>query len=191
VTALCLLIAIAAGALWVRSHRTQDTIAWGGWYALDAAERDFAEYRGWLIAGKGELVLWRRTQRVEGLPPPQGHEFLQRDPYAGPAWRQTDIGPGNTYGPDVADTPLRKLGFFYDTRPGRSPTTRYTDAGLPLWSVAAAFALLPGVRFATWLRRRRGLRRRSPFACPGCGYDCRATPERCPECGAGAKAGRG
>jgi hypothetical protein len=50
---------------------------------------------------------------------------------------------------------------------------------VPLWLLAAVFSLpktLPVV-----MRRLR--HRPRPGACPNCGYDLRATPERCPECG--------
>jgi hypothetical protein len=48
---------------------------------------------------------------------------------------------------------------------------------VPLWMPLIVFAVLP----VRWLVLRR--RHRAPFACPSCGYDLRATPDRCPECG--------
>jgi hypothetical protein len=63
---------------------------------------------------------------------------------------------------------------------------------VPYWIPATAAALLPLGRLGGSLRRsavRRGRLRRG--ACPACGYDCRATPERCPECGRIATATEG
>jgi hypothetical protein len=36
------------------------------------------------------------------------------------------------------------------------------------------------LRFFKWVANYR---RESPYGCPVCGYDIRATPHRCPECG--------
>jgi hypothetical protein len=53
------------------------------------------------------------------------------------------------------------------------------DLVVPQWTVPAIFGPLPAVRIAGWFRRRR---RADTHACPACGYDLRATPDRCPEC---------
>jgi hypothetical protein len=50
---------------------------------------------------------------------------------------------------------------------------------LPFWSVALFLVTLLCHR--AWTLPRRWNKR--PGACPVCGYDMRATPERCPECG--------
>jgi hypothetical protein len=51
---------------------------------------------------------------------------------------------------------------------------------VPYWFLVAVSSAFP-LRFAIsrYVRMRRGRR----GACPECGYDLRATPERCPECG--------
>jgi hypothetical protein len=54
-----------------------------------------------------------------------------------------------------------------------------SDLYVPLWMLAAAFALPP----AAWAARRSLARRRPPGLCGSCGYDLRASPGRCPECG--------
>ena len=48
-----------------------------------------------------------------------------------------------------------------------------------VWAASLLLAAPP----ALYLRRRLRGPRRPPGACPACGYDLRATPERCPECG--------
>src|SRR3569623_250486 len=60
-------------------------------------------------------------------------------------------------------------------------TGRWVDAVVvPDWLVVAVTGLLPAVRLAFYLLRRRPT---VSGCCPTCGYDLRATPERCPECG--------
>jgi hypothetical protein len=61
--------------------------------------------------------------------------------------------------------------------------TAWRDRYMPLWPLAPAAALLPGVRLVADLRRRLSI---PPGHCRRCGYDLRATPDRCPECGAPA-----
>jgi hypothetical protein len=52
---------------------------------------------------------------------------------------------------------------------------------IPLWFLAALFALAP--TYSLLGPRRRQQQRRKLGLCERCGYDLRATPERCPECG--------
>jgi len=54
------------------------------------------------------------------------------------------------------------------------------DLVMPYWFLATLSAILPLIAFRRWIRSRH----HDPSACPTCGYDLRATPDRCPECGA-------
>lgn len=65
--------------------------------------------------------------------------------------------------------------------PGVITKDRILD--IPLWCLQAATLALPA---AALVRRVRSARRAAAGACPACGYDLRATPDRCPECGRAA-----
>ena len=60
-------------------------------------------------------------------------------------------------------------------------TPRWTELVIPWWYALVLTAVLPVLWFSDRLRHRRRTR---VGACPTCGYDLRATPDRCPECGA-------
>lgn len=55
---------------------------------------------------------------------------------------------------------------------------------IPDWALVIVCGLLPARACVASLLRRRAVRR---GACPTCGYDLRATPDRCPECGTGVQ----
>ena len=67
--------------------------------------------------------------------------------------------------------------------------SRYSAGGRAGWAVSvpqsyliAVFGLLPTLRLAAWLRRKRRERYR-PGLCRHCGYDLRGGQQTCPECG--------
>ena len=158
-TALSLLLILAAAVLWVRNHWVSDRVRWAiirsltmghpvGWYYSLSA------YRG------GVYVLWVETPLSgEGV----GVESRSIDR---PHIFDTDPGSGG-------------LGFRYNPR--RSPALHAVGfAGVPLWFIALLAAAGPAARFVRGRIRRR---RSAAGLCLRCGYDVRATPERCPECG--------
>jgi hypothetical protein len=189
-TALSLLLCMAAVVMWARSYFTEDAIqaprdsmagrwfdeeswqAWSGWGGLSVC---------WGHNG-GDLVTQRDADDVRARTNCDGrwHYHFVRWNW-GPMYGDGSFSRGGrrTY-----------LGFGFDRH---DDVNRGSPAGfqklvmvvVPWPAIVGLFAALPASRVArTRMRRRRarlGALRKG--LCKSCGYDLRATPDRCPECG--------
>ena len=162
-SAVLLLLCLAAVAARVRSHFRIDEAGWrdgGRGYIQFASERGqvvlthVGEYRGetsMLIGYRVRAIT--RQDRDHPRTRPLGHYW------------------GGFQFFHLPDRPNSNLGDF-------------RGVALPHWFLAALCLPLPLYRFGPRLRNRlRGRRRAARGLCPACGYDLRATPDRCPECG--------
>ncbi|HQY89020.1 MAG TPA: hypothetical protein PK402_10195, partial [Tepidisphaeraceae bacterium] len=95
----------------------------------------------------------------------------------GSFWPFGESSPSNFYVSNA--DPKTMLGFGFDHW-STSPRIKLWAIVAPFWSLATLTAILPLIVIHRKIRSRH----RDPFACPTCGYDLRATPDRCPECGA-------
>ncbi|MDB5322129.1 MAG: hypothetical protein JWN40_3760 [Phycisphaerales bacterium] len=159
-----LLLCVAAAGLWVRSYAAAQNV-----YRRSAQSTLIAAVSrgecGVLILGDGEGGLnstgdgaadweWSREPSSDLLEVPAGY---------------------------FPEAPPPVAGFFFSRVVG-SVDSRMMIL-LPMGFVVTLTALLP-LSAAVSIRRLRAKRRRlSAGCCPGCGYDCRATPGRCSECG--------
>ena len=173
-TALSLLLCVAAGVLWARSSTHVDGLSC----------RDAARNGGVAATTVPGAIEWTQRRRAGVEPrstqPGRWEVIVLRQPRVSGLLR---LNPERSY-----------LGFGYDAcefslsllTPGGG-TVRQTLRGVvtPLWAWVIPFALLPARALLT-----RASRRRRDFAsrglCVRCGYDLRATPGRCPECGTAA-----
>jgi hypothetical protein len=187
-TALSLVLCVAACVLWARSHGGSEHVEVGR--RRVSREREVCSWRAsWAsAAGGASLTLVRSTRNyteevawwvlATELGRPLRVSYRRDDSAAYPDWsgspgRRRWAGFG--LGSSVTGTPAGMRG-------------RYSEAAcgvvVPYWAVCAMPAVVPAVRLAHTLRRRR---RRSLGLCPSCGYNLRATPDRCPECGTAAR----
>ena len=119
------------------------------------------EFQWMLGSDDGRLVLRRYHC---------GDPALRAGIPAGAVWRRSICGFG--VGRDISTSAS-----------GQYPRSSLRWYAVPLWLIALATAFLPALAARAALLRIRVRLRRQRGACPACGYDLRATPDRCPECG--------
>ena len=155
-SALSLLLCVAAVVLWVRSYFRADSYYRG-------AEDGTQVY---VESGRGFVSVTRSW--VNPANSPKGTKWASKEKPSYPMWGRPA-------------TVAQRLGFWSITARSYSEPVRRWIA--PYWFLSALTAVLPG---SWSIIHRRGWRRRHRSAaglCPACGYDLRATPGRCPECG--------
>jgi hypothetical protein len=151
--AISLLLCVATLALWVRSYWAADAVDWEGSNDILGA----GSQKGRIL-----IVVTRNSGNVGDT----GFQFqIGRSP--------NQLKFEDEFGNDGHEW----LGFGY----------AHISAGeticlimLPLWFICILFSLGPAIWLTLHLKHRRAT---DTNACPTCGYDLRATPDRCPECG--------
>ena len=161
-TALSLVLCVAAVVLWVRSESVMDSFEWQ------------VSDRRWVGVGSirgGIDVFYSRTE------PGWTATFLR------PGYRKWPVGPGagNTI----------PANWSFAGFEARGSTMSHVSGGtlrVPYWAVVACTAVVAALACRSAMIRRRPLPANQ--ICSACGYDLRATPGRCPECGAVPPEGR-
>jgi hypothetical protein len=172
VTSFSLLACVAVTALWVRSYRVTDRVAYERTVVRSEMTRHDAETS---ITSRRGVVEFRSEWRY------QPYSFGHQSPRW--TWRR---GPDQSVFALVLAprAPAGPLPFEWERHADPWERLYLTRVAAPHW----AFALPLGVAPTAWAfrRARRRLRRErgKRGLCPDCGYDLRATPDRCPECGA-------
>jgi hypothetical protein len=161
-----LLLCVALSALLVRSRFYYEEFGWRSGYHGTGR---LTSYK--LACKHGQIGIGSETLDYSI----QINEVLSR----GLFWRQT---PAGEY-PLLSGVTQSFAGFGYKSVDDPTPpvAVRRFIVVMPIWVLALIFAVPPVCSSASWLRRRRRIRK---GLCPICGYDLRATPGRCPECGA-------
>jgi hypothetical protein len=194
-TALSLVLCVAAVAIWVRSYWVWDTFSCRRVGGADV----LAEEGGWLAFVNRGQVGAGFTRNVARYPSADGAAAVRAalaSRGVGLRWDRRPPAPRPT-GP--TSTAWQRLGFYgaWSTTPARGPSMRVGNARvraldmvttersvtMPCWLPVALAAAGPGLGLVRVRRRRRAARLRQKHKCPACGYDLRATPDRCPECG--------
>jgi len=194
-TTLSVLLAISLIALWVRSHRTADTLALT---TNTLAAGKLTQTVNAATAGRGVLRLSHYRLTREGWIVQRHLEWSQGFPEEQPGrhLRLAADAPAIAR-PTVPEWPIiggarRQLtnqrSLTHPASPANIPPATETEDQDILWLrfpiLVAAACLLPALRLAGLVRRKYRARRRHRHGlCPTCGYDLRATPTQCPECG--------
>jgi len=155
---ISLVLCLATAVLWVRSHFLIDEILWY------SSKRDVIVNGFPLLlvtSEHGELFFMSTASDVLD---DSGRIFIYRNDTAWPPGKDRRC--------------WERLGFSKYAGWSAGYWTEYI--GFPHFLAIAGTAVLP----ALWIRSRvRHSVSKGTIACPTCGYDLRATPDRCPECG--------
>jgi hypothetical protein len=166
-SALSLLLFMAAVSLWVRGQWVGDFIWHNGGRGATG-----------VFIARGHVMLTRRTISTfnpitPGVGPPPWEISHERPPRDLLTTMNDLYGSGNY---------TRHAGFAWGvTREAGLVITR--DATAPLWPLILATIILPMITLRRVISDYRRRRRHGAALCPQCGYDLRASLERCPECG--------
>jgi hypothetical protein len=170
-TAVSLILCVAACVLWVRSYLRFDDVVYVGHYHVN----NFCSYRGRFFVQLG----WSTSDTLSRNGPR----------YSAGGWFWDSADAGRVGYPAAAQSRGWSLGGFdfrraYSTIADASgkPEAGEDIVIVPYWAPALAALAGPSL----WAASRRRARRRRAGLCPVCGYDLRATPGRCPECGSDA-----
>lgn len=182
VSALSLLLCVAALVLWVRSYRVSDVIRRDSRrITVDALTGHSVELR---FAGGGLALKIATFSNSD----PDLRLWRTRQISAGSSWEWTaDQEPMYpVLVPTGENRSLARGGFVWMECSFQSyGILRYHEnsAVLPWWSVVLSITVLPLFRLSRLLGIIRQSKRARGGSCRRCGYDLRASPNRCPECG--------
>jgi hypothetical protein len=163
-SAVSLLLCVAACVLWVRSHRTVESVWWQGRYYMVS-----------LQSSAGRLGIY-------GVSSPGGSfgndspELLGFHRYTSQVSPDELVDLRDTFGLSTGAHRVSDFVFTWTRERGML----FHNVLAPYWFVAALTAVMP---LMVIVRVARSRRRARAGLCVNCGYDLRASPERCPECG--------
>jgi hypothetical protein len=175
-SALSLLMSVATCVLWVRSYFREDRIT-----RYSNVGTDLQMVGIDCMSDTGQLLVMHSTWRADHRPSVK------------PPLDSTHAGPATGHPENVRW--FQNVGRYWrgfgivtamnGTGSIKTNGTTYTQTGalrfiFPHWAVVMPLAVLPMMWLLLKVRRAR---RVAAGACPVCGYDLRASPDRCPECG--------
>ena len=165
-TALSLVVCVAACVLWVQSYWYFEQVRYGKVpIAIRLNSQSGICKADWTTQWPG-LSYGLATQHKMLRP-------IDRDRGSGYFLRECSVQVGS-FG-------YRRTVQPVGNRPPAAGTpTTFTIVTAPHWGLALPAAVLPALALFRWRRSRS---RPRAGLCPVCGYDLRATPGRCPECG--------
>jgi hypothetical protein len=201
VTALSLLLCVAAAYLWVRSsdvdapwdarvlaHRVRGSTVWE---ELSSSGKDLVLFRlsGFEITKHPadiQYPIWLAHGGIRN-----GHRGPSLLDVAYFKQLRVDDEPGQSFWiAERAHGRVAPLTFSQPSLPPRSSWPTFELLTVRLWFLCCLFGALPAWRVSSGVvrryRRRRRRLRTASGRCAFCGYDLRASPDRCPECGRSA-----
>jgi hypothetical protein len=188
IASLSLVLCITCATLWIRSHYLIDVYRFApGPFPATRPSSELLPFRPQLTitSARGQLQFLTR----DAIPDPNaplGHITEPRRP--SPIYDLNRQHPGDRH------WVFAGVHYFQrDAQTLNSPNVRAQLWGfhyltLPWWHPTTLTAIFPAAWFLVLRRRILHRRRVRQGLCPGCGYDCRATPDRCPECGSPLRA---